>query len=99
MLVVSVFNMSIKVYVKLKGCPICEALKTFLTNENLWFQTVDIATAYALTELSMNNVFTTMAPVLQIDDNFYKANQFSDGITFQPDKVRQILQDNDITHD
>lgn len=86
--------MTIIIYIKTKGCPICQALKNFLTKENLSFQTIDIETASAFTELTMNNVFTTMTPVLQIDKNFYKADIFSNGITFQSDKVRKILEEN-----
>lgn len=88
--------MTIVIYVKMKGCSICKALENFLKKENLPFKTVDIETAIAFTELTINDVFTTMAPVLQVDNNFYKANTFSNGITFQPDKVRKILEDNEV---
>ncbi len=52
-------------------CPNCKMLKELLASKNIPFQEIDMGTPAALTELSVNGVFTRMAPVLQIDNAFY----------------------------
>jgi len=53
------------------NCPNCRVLKQYLKKNNVQFKEVDMATPAALTELRMNGVFTSAAPVLQIGDKFY----------------------------
>jgi hypothetical protein len=49
------------------------------------FEVLDMATPKALTELRVNGVFTLAAPVLQVEDRFYTAEDLFDG-----DKLKDI---------
>jgi glutaredoxin len=53
-----------------KTCPKCEQVKKELTKRGISFDTADMSTPEALTELKFNGVFTMTAPVLQINDTF-----------------------------
>lgn len=53
-----------------KTCPKCEQLKKVLESKGISFNTADMSTPEALTELKFNGVFTMTAPVLQINDEF-----------------------------
>jgi len=52
-------------------CPNCKALKTALESRGVPYQEVDLSTPQALTELAMQGVFATAAPVLQVGNRFY----------------------------
>lgn len=72
-------------------CPNCRVLKAFLKNRNVEFKERDMSTPEALTELSMNGVFTMSAPILQIGNRFYTYNElFTDGKINQS-KLESIL--------
>jgi glutaredoxin len=62
-----------------KACPKCEQLKRTLKEWGIDFETQDMATPEALTELRVNGVFTLTAPVLQTDDKFYTVDDLFDG--------------------
>ena len=62
-----------------KACPKCEQLKKTLTGWGVEFETLNMATPDALTELRVNGVFTLAAPVLQMDDSFYTVDDLFDG--------------------
>jgi glutaredoxin len=62
-----------------KACPKCEQLKKVLKGWGAQFETIDMATPEALTELRINGVFTLAAPVLQADDKFYTIDDLFDG--------------------
>jgi glutaredoxin len=62
-----------------KTCPKCELLKRTLQGLGIDFETVDMATPEALTELRINGVFTLAAPVLQSGDKFYTVEDLFDG--------------------
>ena len=55
----------------LEYCPNCDILKGFLKKGGYTFVECDLSTAESLTELRMNGVFVTEAPVLQKDADFY----------------------------
>jgi len=55
----------------LEYCPNCDILKGFLKKGGYTFTEHDLSTAESLTELRMNGVFVTEAPVLQKDADFY----------------------------
>jgi len=61
------------------ACPKCEQLKTSLKREGLEFESLDMATPEALTELRINGVFSLAAPVLQVDESFYTVQDLFDG--------------------
>ena len=55
----------------LEYCPNCEILKGFLKTGGYAFTERDLSTAESLTELRMNGVFVSEAPVLQKNDDFF----------------------------
>ena len=55
----------------LEFCPNCEILKGFLKKGGFAFLERDLSTAESLTELRMNGVFVSEAPVLQKDEDFF----------------------------
>jgi len=60
-------------------CPRCEQVKRVLKSWGVEFETVDMASAEALTELRVNGVFTLSAPVLQAGDDFYTVEELFEG--------------------
>lgn len=62
-----------------EDCPRCEQVKKVLKIWGADFETVDMASAEALTELRANGVFTLSAPVLQLDEEFYTVEELFDG--------------------
>jgi glutaredoxin len=62
-----------------EDCPRCEQVKRTLKDWDANFQTVDMTTAEALTELRVNGVFALSAPVLRVDDEFYTVEELFDG--------------------
>jgi len=67
-----------KVY-STKDCPKCMQLKMTLTGKGIEFDSIDMSTPEALTELRVNGVFTLSAPVLQVGDNFYTVDELFEG--------------------
>ncbi|MEI7856249.1 MAG: glutaredoxin family protein [Methanomicrobiales archaeon] len=64
----------------LEFCPNCDLLKGFLKKGGYAFTESDLSTAESLTELRMNGVFVSEAPVLQKNDDFYtSADLFPSG--------------------
>jgi hypothetical protein len=50
-----------------------------------------MSTPEALTELTMNSVFTMSAPVLQIQNRFYTTNEMFNGDSINRQKVEDII--------
>ncbi|MCJ7444706.1 MAG: NrdH-redoxin [Methanotrichaceae archaeon] len=67
-----------KVY-STKACHKCEQLKSALISNGIEFKSLDMSTPEVLTELRVNGVFTLSAPVLQVDNGFYMADDLFDG--------------------
>jgi hypothetical protein len=64
----------------LEHCPNCELLKGFLKKGGHTFVEHDLSTAESLTELRLNGVFVSEAPVFQRDSDFYtSADLFPSG--------------------
>ena len=64
----------------LEFCPNCELLKGFLKKGGYAFSERDLSTAESLTELRLNGVFVSEAPVLQKNDDFFtSADLFPSG--------------------
>ena len=55
----------------LEHCPNCEILKTFLKTSGNKFSERDLSTAESLTELRVNGIFVSEAPVLQKGEKFF----------------------------
>lgn len=54
----------------LEFCPNCDTLKHFLRDRTVRFQERDLSTPESLTELRINGVFVSEAPVLQRGERF-----------------------------
>ncbi|HOT04540.1 MAG TPA: glutaredoxin domain-containing protein [Methanolinea sp.] len=64
----------------LEFCPNCNTLKHFLREKAVPFQERDLSTAESLTELRINGIFVSEAPVLQKDTRFLTSTEiFSQG--------------------
>jgi glutaredoxin len=55
----------------LEHCPNCELLKGFLKKNGHQYRERDLSSAESLTELRINGVFVSEAPVLQKEDDFF----------------------------
>jgi glutaredoxin-like protein NrdH len=66
-----------------QACPKCEQLKTSLNKAGLDFESLDMATPEALTELRINGVFSLAAPVLQVGERFYTVQDLFEGETLK----------------
>ena len=64
----------------LEFCPNCDLLKGFLKTGGYAFTERDLSTAESLTELRLNGVFVSEAPVLQKNEDFFtSADLFPSG--------------------
>jgi glutaredoxin len=61
------------------ACPRCEEVKRVLKGWGMEFETVDMATPEAMTELRINGIFTLSAPVLMAGEDFYTVEDLFDG--------------------
>jgi glutaredoxin len=75
----------------LELCPNCELLKEYLTGHGIPFLERDMSTAESLTELRINGIFVSEAPVLQNGDNFLTSQDLFSRGTVREDSVRQLL--------
>ena len=75
-----------------KACPKCEQLKKALASSDIHFETIDMATPEALTELRINGVFTLSAPVLQVGDSFYTTDDLFDGEKIKDLRSMKIIK-------
>lgn len=62
-----------------------------LKDSGIAYSEADMATPEALTELTMNNVFTMSAPVLQVRDRFYTTDEMFEGDAIDRQKVEDII--------
>jgi glutaredoxin len=74
-----------------KICPNCQILKNILKDSGIAYNEMDMSTPEALTELTMNSVFTMSAPVLQIQNRFYTTNEMFNGDSINRQKVEDII--------
>ena len=65
-------------------CPKCKKLKEYLRSAAIEYEEADMSTPESLTELRVNGVFTTMAPVLQAEDRFLTLDEM-----FDEDRIRK----------
>jgi glutaredoxin len=64
----------------LKNCTLCEMLKLYLNKHGIAYEELDMASPDAQTELLVNGVFTLSAPVLQVDNLFYRTHDLFDDL-------------------
>ncbi len=72
-------------------CPKCNKLKKFLEDHSVTFNSAEMDTPKALTELHFNGVFTVTAPVLQINDIFLTHEELFIGEEVNTEKILGIL--------
>lgn len=72
-------------------CPKCNKLKKFLEDNSVTFNSAEMDTPKALTELRFNGVFTLTAPVLQINDIFLTHEELFIGEEVNTEKILDIL--------
>ncbi len=75
----------------LELCPNCELLKEYLTGRMVPFQERDMSTAESMTELRINGIFVSEAPVLQNGDHFLTSIELFSGGNVREDSVTQLL--------
>ena len=75
----------------LELCPNCELLKEYLTGHKIPYQERDMSTAESLTELRINGIFVSEAPVLQKGDNFLTSPDLFFGGHVREENVTQLL--------
>jgi glutaredoxin len=76
----------------LEYCPNCELLKEYLKGHHIPYQERDMATADSLTELRVNGVFVSEAPVLQKGDEFLTSpDLFMKGMV-REEGIRKLLE-------
>ncbi|NIA03234.1 MAG: NrdH-redoxin [Nitrospirae bacterium] len=74
-----------------KVCSNCQILKKILSDSGIAYNEMDMSTPAALTELTMNSVFTMSAPVLQIQNKFYTTNELFNDDSIDRQKVEDII--------
>lgn len=74
-----------------KTCPNCQTLKKILNELGTQFVVINMTTSEAMTQLTMNNIFTMSAPVLQNGNDFYTSDKMMTGDTIDRQKVKSLL--------
>lgn len=74
-----------------KTCPKCDQLKKVLESKGIAYKVADMSTPEALTELKFNGVFTTTAPVLQINDEFLTYKDLFKGPDVNMDALGSLI--------
>lgn len=75
----------------LECCPNCDKLKTFLTKNGISYTERDLSTAESLTELRVNGVFVSEAPVLQRGEDFLTTTDLFSAGSVNGAKVTQFI--------
>lgn len=77
----------IKIY-KTSDCPKCAMLAAAMPTK---FETVDMRTPEALTELRIHGIFALSAPILQVDEEFFTVDYLFTGERLNEEKLKEIL--------
>ncbi len=72
-------------------CPKCKTLKGFFQSQNVAYEEMDMSTPEALTELAVNNIFTNVAPVLQIDNKFLTYKEIFEGTAVKEEQIMTLI--------
>ncbi len=76
---------------RLEFCPNCETLKAYLKERGVKFSEEDLSSAAALTELRINGVFVSEAPVLRKGNTFLTSAELFCGGEVNRDAVDALL--------
>lgn len=72
-------------------CPKCKVLKGFFQSKDISYEEMNMGTPDALTELAVNNIFTTVAPVLQIDETFLTHKEIFEGTAVKEEEIMALI--------
>ena len=72
-------------------CPKCKILKGYFQSKSVAYEEMDMGTPAALTELAMNNIFTNVAPVLQINDRFMTYKEIFSGNQVNEEQILPLI--------
>jgi glutaredoxin len=76
----------------LEYCPNCATLKEYLESHNIDFILRDLASAESLTELRVNGVFVSEAPVVQSGSDFLvPVDLFRAGV-LNEERVKKLIE-------
>ena len=84
-------NRKLTVYT-LEYCPNCETLKEYLESNGIAFATKDMASAESLTELRVNGVFVSEAPVLRSDGEFLVPRDLFRAGMLNEERVQKLVE-------
>jgi len=75
----------------LEHCPNCELLKTYLKDGGYQFAERDLSSAESLTELRVNGVFVSEAPVLQKSEDFFTSADLFPAGKLDGEHISQLI--------
>ncbi len=73
-------------------CPNCHLLRQSLSEHDVSFEECDLDSPKSRTALLMNGIFTTTAPVLQVDNRFLTYDQLFDGEKVNIDLIMNLVK-------
>lgn len=73
-------------------CPNCHLLRQSLSEHNVKFEECDLDSPKSRTALLMKGVFTTTAPVLQVNDRFLTCDQLFEGEKVNVDLIMSLVK-------
>jgi glutaredoxin len=73
-------------------CPNCHVLRQSLKEHNVKFDECDLDSPKSRTALLMNGIFTTTAPVLQINNRFLTYDQLFDEEKINIDLIMNLVE-------
>lgn len=76
----------------LTNCPNCEALKEYLGGRGVSFRELDMSSAASLTELRVNGVFVSEAPVLRKGERFLTTRDLFTRGSINNDEVSRLIE-------
>jgi hypothetical protein len=77
----------------LEHCPNCDTLKGYLKSGEHCYTERDLSTAESLTELRINGVFVSEAPVLQKESDFFTSADLFPAGKLDGEHIKSILGD------
>jgi glutaredoxin len=75
----------------LEHCPNCDVLKAYLKTSGNRFTERDLSTAESLTELRVNGIFVSEAPVLQKGDEFFTTSDLFDSGKVDAERITKFV--------
>jgi glutaredoxin len=76
----------------LQYCPNCETLKEYLNTEGISCEEKDMSCAESLTDLRVNGIFVSEAPVLRSGSSFLVSRDLFAAGTLNKESVRKLSE-------